>query len=123
MRRLPLGIVVAIALLVLYFNFSVFDSPVSTPAPQAAEPAVGTTAPATAAATFAAVTAPPRPAGPPMPGVLVALTTHKHLLSRVVREDSRWEPLSRDELSFGGLYATIIVARRRADAPPSPEEL
>jgi len=77
MRRLPLGIVVAIALLILYLNLSVFNraAPASPQQPAAAaEPAVGTTAPATAAATFAAVTAPPRPAGPPMPGVLVALT-------------------------------------------------
>ena len=72
MRRLPLGIVVAIALLVLYFNFSVFDSRCHAAPRQLSPPS--TTAPATAAATFAAVTAPPRPAGPPMPGVLVALT-------------------------------------------------
>ena len=46
-------------------------------------------------------------------GVLVALSTHKHLLSRMVRTDGRWEPLSRHELSFGGLTASAISARRR----------
>ena len=46
-------------------------------------------------------------------GVLVALSTHKHLLSRMVRTDGKWEPISRHELSFGGLTASAISARRR----------
>ena len=45
-------------------------------------------------------------------GVLVALSTHKHMLSRAVRSDARWEPATRHELSFGGLTAFAVAARR-----------
>ena len=47
-------------------------------------------------------------------GVMVALTTHKHLLSRVVRDEPRWQPVARHELSFGGLTAYVVVAKKRA---------
>lgn len=46
-------------------------------------------------------------------GALVALTTHKHLLSRVLRDEERWLPVARHELSFGGLTAYAIVVIRK----------
>ena len=47
-------------------------------------------------------------------GALVALSTHKNMLSRAICDDGRWEPLSRTPLSFGGLRAFALVARRRS---------
>ena len=47
-----------------------------------------------------------------MGGTLVALTTHKKLLSRLVTAESRWLPVSRHEISLGGFYAWAVVARR-----------
>lgn len=47
-------------------------------------------------------------------GVVVALTTHKTLLSRVVLAQPLLQPVSRHEICLGGLMTFAIKARRKA---------
>ena len=46
-------------------------------------------------------------------GIVVALTTHKNLLSEVVEKEARWLPVARHELSMGQMMAYAVIVRRR----------
>jgi tRNA (guanine6-N2)-methyltransferase len=49
-------------------------------------------------------------------GVVVALTTHKKLLSRVVEAQPLLQPVLRREICLGGLMTYAIKARRKSSS-------